>query len=121
MDRVVIDAHLHLWNTERLRYEWLQRPENAAINRTFGFEDFRARPPRPEWTGPSWSRRTTPPRTPRRCSRSRRHTPSFAGIRTLIHDQPDPDWLLRPEVGEGLALLERTAVPFDVISVLPGT
>jgi predicted TIM-barrel fold metal-dependent hydrolase len=22
---VVIDAHLHLWNTERLRYDWLQR------------------------------------------------------------------------------------------------
>jgi L-fuconolactonase len=40
---VSIDAHLHLWNTERLRYEWLQRPENAAINRTFGFEDFRSR------------------------------------------------------------------------------
>jgi predicted TIM-barrel fold metal-dependent hydrolase len=43
VDRVVIDAHLHLWNTGRLRYEWLQRPENAAINRTFGFEGFRAR------------------------------------------------------------------------------
>ena len=43
MDRVAIDAHLHLWNTERLRYEWLQRPENAAINRAFGFEDVRAR------------------------------------------------------------------------------
>jgi len=41
VDRVVIDAHLHLWNTERLRYEWLQRPENAAIIRTFGFEDWR--------------------------------------------------------------------------------
>jgi predicted TIM-barrel fold metal-dependent hydrolase len=40
---VVIDAHLHLWDTGRLRYEWLQRPENAAINRTFGFEDFRSR------------------------------------------------------------------------------
>jgi L-fuconolactonase len=40
---VVIDAHLHLWNTERLRYDWLQRPENAAINRTFGFGDFRSR------------------------------------------------------------------------------
>ena len=38
---MVIDAHLHLWNTERLRCEWLQRPENAAINRTFGFGDFR--------------------------------------------------------------------------------
>src|SRR5438067_2262913 len=43
VDRVVIEAHLHLWNTERLRHEWLQRPENAAINRPFGFEDFRAR------------------------------------------------------------------------------
>jgi L-fuconolactonase len=40
---VVIDAHLHLWNTERLRYEWLQRPGNAVINRTFGFADFRSR------------------------------------------------------------------------------
>ena len=45
--------------------------------------------------------------------------PKFAGVRTLIHDQPDPDWLLLPEVGEGLALLERRGVPFDVISVLP--
>jgi L-fucono-1,5-lactonase len=48
-----------------------------------------------------------------------RARPGLAGIRTLIHDQPDPDWLLRPEVGEGLALLERSGVPFDVISVLP--
>ena len=40
---MLIDAHLHLWDTGRLRYEWLQRPGNAAINRTFGFEDFRAR------------------------------------------------------------------------------
>jgi L-fuconolactonase len=45
--------------------------------------------------------------------------PGFAGIRNLIHDQPDPDWLLRPAVGEGLALLEGRGIPFDVISVLP--
>ena len=44
---MVIDAHLHLWDTGRLRYEWLQRPENAAINRTFGFADFSAPGPRP--------------------------------------------------------------------------
>ena len=40
---MVIDAHLHLWNTERLHYAWLQRPENAAFNRTFGVGDFRSR------------------------------------------------------------------------------
>ena len=147
MDRVVIDAHLHLWNTERLRYEWLQRPENAAINRTFGFEDFRGRAAaagvdravlvqaddsaadteamfevaaaHPEIAGVvAWVPLDRPDEAAAQLARLRAR-PGFAGIRTLIHDQPDPDWLLRPEVGEGLALLERSGVPFDVISVLP--
>jgi L-fuconolactonase len=144
---VVIDAHLHLWNTERLRYEWLQRPENAAINRTFGFEDFRARAAaagvdravlvqaddsaadteamfevaaaHPEIAGVvAWVPLDRPDDAAADLVRLRAR-PGFAGIRTLIHDQPDPDWLLRPEVGDGLALLERSGVPFDVISVLP--
>src|SRR5581483_1540457 len=40
---VAIDAHLHLWDTGRLHYGWLRRPENAVINRTFGFDDFWSR------------------------------------------------------------------------------
>lgn len=40
---MVVDAHLHLWDVARHRYEWLQRPENSAIRRTFGFADFAAR------------------------------------------------------------------------------
>ena len=144
---VVIDAHLHLWNAERLRYEWLQRPENAAINRTFGFEDFRSRAmaagvdravlvqaddsaadteamfevaaAHPEIVGVvAWVPLDRPDEAAARLDQLQRR-PGFAGIRTLIHDQADPDWLLRPEVGDGLALLERRGVPFDVISVLP--
>jgi len=30
---MVIDAHLHLWDTERLPYPCLRRPENAATGR----------------------------------------------------------------------------------------
>jgi L-fuconolactonase len=41
------------------------------------------------------------------------------GIRNLIHDRPDPDWLLRPVVQEGLRLLEASGLPFDVVAVLP--
>jgi L-fuconolactonase len=144
---VVIDAHLHLWNTERLRYEWLQRPENAAINRTFGFADFRSRAvaagvdravliqaddsaadtevmleiaaAHPEIAGVvAWVPLDRPGEAAARLDELGKR-PAFCGIRTLIHDQPDPDWLLRPEVGEGLALLERRGVPFDVIAVLP--
>jgi L-fuconolactonase len=40
---VVTDAHLHLWDVTRHRYEWLERPENSAIRRTFGYADFDAR------------------------------------------------------------------------------
>jgi len=44
---------------------------------------------------------------------------AFVGVRNLIHDQPDPDWLLRDDVAEGLALLEAAGVPFDLVAVLP--
>jgi L-fuconolactonase len=144
---VVIDAHLHLWNTGRLRYEWLQRPENGAINRTFGFADFRSRAvaagvdravlvqaddsaadtevmleiaaAHPEIAGVvAWVPLDRPGEAAARLDELQKR-PAFCGIRTLIHDQPDPDWLLRPDVGEGLALLEQRGVPFDVIAVLP--
>jgi L-fuconolactonase len=144
---VIIDAHLHLWDTGRLRYEWLQRPENAAINRTFGFEDFRSRAAaagvdravlvqaddsaadteamlevaagHPEIAGVvAWVPLDRPAEAAGRLDELARR-PAFCGIRTLIHDQPDPDWLLRPEVGDGLALLEQRGIPFDVIAVLP--
>jgi L-fuconolactonase len=147
VDLVVIDAHLHLWNTERLRYEWLQRQENAAINRTFGFEEFRSlaaaagvdravlvqaddsaadteamfevAAAHPEIAGVvAWVPLDRPDEAAARLDQLQ-NRPGFAGIRTLIHDQPDPDWLLCPAVGEGLALLERRSIPFDVISVLP--
>ncbi len=144
---MVIDAHLHLWDTGRLRYAWLQRPQNAAINRTFGFEDFRSRAAaagvdravlvqaddsaadteamfevaaaHPEIAGVvAWVPLDRPAEAAARLDELARR-PAFCGVRTLIHDQPDPDWLLRPEVGDGLALLEQRGVPFDVIAVLP--
>lgn len=45
--------------------------------------------------------------------------PGLVGVRTLIHNQPDPDWLLRSDVGRGLGLLERRGLAYDVVSVLP--
>jgi L-fuconolactonase len=144
---VVIDAHLHLWDTGRLPYEWLRQPENAAINRTFGFGDFRSRAAatpvdravlvQADDTAAdteamfevasahagiagvvAWVPLHRPDEAAAQLDRLAAR-PCFAGIRNLIHDQPDPDWLLRPSVGEGLALLEQRGIPFDVISVLP--
>ena len=40
----------------------------------------------------------------------------FAGVRHLIHEEPDPDWLLRETVIEGLRLLAELGLTFDVVA-----
>jgi L-fuconolactonase len=144
---VVIDAHLHLWDVRRGGYDWLRRPANAAINRTYAFADFAARAAaagvdravlvqaddsavdteamfevaaaHEEIAGVvAWVPLDRPAEAAAALDLLAAR-PGFAGIRTLIHDQPDPDWLLRPEVGDGLALLQERDIPFDVICVLP--
>ncbi|MGH3195514.1 MAG: amidohydrolase family protein [Streptosporangiaceae bacterium] len=126
----MIDAHLHLWNTGRLPYEWLQRPENAAINRTFGFRGLQVtgrtsrggsgRPgaaddtaadteamfevaAHPEIAGVvAWVPLDRPDEAAAQL-RQLEARPGFAGIRNLIHDQPDPDWLLPRRWGRARA------------------
>jgi L-fuconolactonase len=144
---MVIDAHLHLWDVRGGGYDWLRRPGNAAIDRTYTFADFAARAAaagvhravlvqaddsaedteamfdvaaaHEEIAGVvAWVPLDHPDEAAAALDLLAAR-PGFAGIRTLIHDQPDPDWLLRPEVGDGLALLEERDIPFDVISVLP--
>ena len=48
-----------------------------------------------------------------------RRRPKFRGIRHLIHDDPDPHWIMRPEVRAGLELLESTGIPLDLPVVYP--
>ncbi|HSZ38686.1 MAG TPA: amidohydrolase family protein [Trebonia sp.] len=144
---MVIDAHLHLWDVRGHGYEWLRRPGNEAIDRTFGFAEFRARAAaagvdravlvqadddaadtaamfavadaHDEIAGVvAWVPLDRPEEAAAALD-GLAARPKLAGVRTLIHDQPDPDWLLRPEVGEGLALLEQRGIPFDVVAVLP--
>lgn len=43
----------------------------------------------------------------------------FRGVRHLIHEEPDPDWLVQEEVIDGLRLLAERNVTFDVVAVLP--
>jgi L-fuconolactonase len=41
------------------------------------------------------------------------------GMRHLIHHEPDPSWLVRASVGEGLRLLADRGLTFDVVAVFP--
>lgn len=142
----VIDAHQHFWNLDRVDYPWLT-PGHGVIHRTWEEPDLAHdlgtagvehtvivqsmdsfadteymievadRWPviaaivgwvpldRPETANEALERYAADPR--------------IVGIRHLIHELPDPDWLRRAEVQEGLALLAERGLTFDVVAVLP--
>jgi len=45
--------------------------------------------------------------------------PKFRGVRHQWHDEPDPEWILRPDVLRGLRELERRGIPFDLLPQQP--
>lgn len=41
--------------------------------------------------------------------------PKFSGIRPMIHDLPDPEWMLRPTVRRAFAVLQAREVTFEFL------
>ena len=143
---IVIDAHQHVWDLTRAHYGWLG-PDTPQINRTIEMAEllpqlsvsgvpatvlvqsadnaadsdymFEVAAEHDEVVGVvAWLPLNRAGEAADRLAALQRN-PLFVGVRSLIHDLPDPDWLLRPEVDEGLALLEAAEVPFDLVAVLP--
>ena len=44
---------------------------------------------------------------------------AVVGVRHLINVEADPDWIVRPEVLEGLRILARHGLTFDYVGILP--
>jgi L-fuconolactonase len=140
-----IDAHQHFWDLTTGAYDW-PTAADAAIFRTFAPNDLapelaetgvdatvlvqttdtiadtdamiRARSDHPWIAGiVGWA-----PLTEVRQAAveiESRLADGIRGIRHLVHRLPDPDWLLRPDVGEGLTLLASYDLSFDVVAVFP--
>jgi L-fuconolactonase len=142
----IIDSHLHVWDLERADYPWLG-PHLAPIDVSLGLDDvradlqlagvdgvvlvqaadnvedtttmFAAADNAPEVVGVvAWAPLDDPDRTARRIA-SLRADPRFVGIRVLIHDLPDRDWIVRPERDASLAVLASERVPFDYVTADP--
>jgi L-fuconolactonase len=41
--------------------------------------------------------------------------PQFLGVRPMLHDLPDPEWMLRPSVRRALGVLQERGVCFDFL------
>jgi L-fuconolactonase len=147
-DSVRVDAHQHFWSLGEVEYPWLfGSPEYAAIRRDFGPADLEpllaragighcvtvqaansfadtdamlARASEHEWIAGvvGWVPLLEPRGAERALERYRAH-PAFRGIRHLVHDEPDPDWLALAAVRESLALLSDRGLVFDIPAVFP--
>lgn len=143
---MIIDAHQHIWDLDRARYDWLG-PALSPINRTITQDEVL---PKLRSCGvdgvvlvQSADNRDD---TDYMLEVAEQHAcvlavvgyvpladpsgtadqlaelaanPLVVGIRNLIHELPDPDFLLRPDVNESLGLVADAGLTFDVVSVLP--
>jgi L-fuconolactonase len=143
---MIIDAHQHVWDLSRARYDWLG-PELSPINRTITQDEVLPALRRVGVDGvvlvqAADNREDTdyllevahafrqvvavvgfvPLEQPARVAEelpALKANPLVVGIRNLIHEQPDPDFLLRPDVNESLGLLAASGMTFDLVSALP--
>jgi L-fuconolactonase len=140
----VIDAHHHLLDPARFDYPWLT-PELAAIDRRFGPDDlapelaavgvdrtilvqtigsleetreFLATAAAVPFIGGviGWVDLTDPGvGGTLEALRAGPGGERLVGIRHQVHDEPDPDWLLRRDVRRALAAIEAADLTYDLL------
>ena len=128
-DPIRIDAHQHFWDIESGRYTW-PTPEDGAIYRTYSPADLEPelRPAGIDFTVLAQTVNTLED-TDLMLANADCH--GFIGAvigwvpladaraTEAAHHERDPAWLLRREVGEGLNVLARRGLAFDVVAVFP--
>jgi L-fuconolactonase len=143
---MLVDTHHHFWNLEREAQSWMTE-EHAVIRRTFEPADLAPllervgvertvlvqsacsdldtdsmfeQAAQHAWIGGviAWLDLGSPDRAARRLEQLRAE-PRLRGFRHLIHNEPDPHWILRPRVRASLASLEETGMLLELPCVFP--
>lgn len=141
-----VDAHQHFWNLAKVDYPWLV-PAYGPIYANFGPRDLEPQLQAAgidktvlvqaansdqdtvsmltqsedyDWIGAvvGWVPLLDPGQARRDLERYSKH-PKFRGMRHLIHEEPDPDWVVQPKVIEALKLLAEFNMVFEVVAVYP--
>lgn len=142
----LIDTHLHIWDLERGDYPWLG-PELGVLYRTYALDEvdvarreagvdgailvqaannrrdtelmLQAMAGHPWILGVvGWVDLLAGAAAEARAVELQ-STGRVVGIRHLIHNEPDPDWIIQPTVLEALRAIARVGLTFDVVSVTP--
>ncbi|MCF3109203.1 amidohydrolase family protein [Niabella sp. CC-SYL272] len=144
---MIIDTHIHIWDTNKSSYGWLSgAPE--LLKRTYTIDELDAARKtagidagvfvqadvqmedslhmlevarNSEWIKGvvSWLPLADTGWTAKLLEEKLLKDEYFVGVRHLIHDEKDPQWLLQPAVIESLKILAAHNIPYDVVGVLP--
>ncbi|MFF4169384.1 amidohydrolase family protein [Streptomyces sp. NPDC001744] len=144
----LVDAHHHLWDLAVRDQDWITGPALAPLRRTFSESDLRAETAAagvtatvlvqtvtvadetPEMLAVAragdlvagvvgWTDLTAPGVADALAAlRERPGGEHLVGIRHQVQSEPDPDWLLRPDVLRGLRAVADAGLAYDLV-ILP--
>lgn len=141
-----VDSHQHFWNLGEVDYPWLV-PAYGPIYNTFTPADLAPQIKAAgidktilvqsansyadtasmlvhadynDWIGAviGWVDLLNPEKTAADLELFKKH-PKFRGMRHLIHEEKNPDWVIQPTVIESLKILASQDMIFEVVAVFP--
>src|SRR5262245_22376653 len=145
----IVDAHHHLWDPARRAYPWLAADALAPLRRPFTVDDLRTatggriartvlvqtvsdRAETTEFLATADSSGgliagvvgwvdLTAPDVAEQIAQLRAGTGGerLIGVRHQVQDEPDPDWLRRPEVLRGIAAAGAADLAYDLLVLAP--
>ncbi len=143
---IKVDSHQHFWNLEKVAYPWLD-PGFGSICRTIEAQELEPlvkaagidktiivqamnsyddthymlqTAEENDWVGGvvGWVPLNIPEVADIKLKEFSQNR-YFKGVRHLIHEEKDPDWVIRDNVIEGLKILATYNMTFDVVAVFP--
>ena len=144
-----VDAHHHIWDLSVREQSWMVGPELDPIRRNFSIDDLAPQAAAADITATvlvqtvglvdetveflevaasndlvagvvGWVDLTAPDVADALAGLLARPDGSYLkGIRHQVHDEPDVDWLLRPDVQRGLAAVADAGLVYDLLTKTP--
>ena len=143
----IIDTHIHVWNFDKAEYDWLKN-DTSILKRTYHIEEIEVErkaagisggvlvqasvntedtdwmlevAEKTSWINGvvGWLPLMDPGKTAQLLEDVYLKNKYYKGVRHLIHDEPDAQWLLQDTVIESLKILVQHQLTYDVVGVLP--